>query len=176
MTSSFVEILARHDGPWKLFAAMGADAKGRPLGAWVPEKTAEPIDDAFALMDKGGIEAVAVWSMSEQQFCVTVEPSDRRIWDVEREDWRAKARTLTRETSAEIAKTAPPVRLADDVTPDVMRQVLKLRATMNEKGRPMGYVAIEIAMGQGDQKKGFWTMKILRAAAGILARGSADKE
>jgi hypothetical protein len=155
MTKSYIPILSRHSGAWRIYLAFAPDAKGRPQGAWDPERCTEPVDRALELLGKPGTLWAHVWSMSEQQFAFTVYPEDRATWEAERDNWRGKAKTMASETSSELAK-AMPARMPSGIDVKAARKVLELRKA------GLGYVAIETEMGITG-KKGFWAWKIVKA-------------
>lgn len=167
LTKSFIQILARHDGPYRLQAVL-PDEKGpkgsmRPQTVWMPDRTSDPVEAAMKLMaeSSGSIVTVHAWSDSEQQFVLTVKERDRAMWEAERTGWREAARTIQKETSAVIALTRPPAKAPDGLTQEIIDRVHYMRSVLGENGRPTPYMAIEL-MILGETKKGFWAMNVLK--------------
>lgn len=157
MTSSFVKILARHEGPWKLCASLPVDAKGRSSTMWIGMKTDDPVGTALGILEdsEDSIVSIKAWSESEQQFVLTIDKGDRAVWDAEKENWKQKVRELARAEAAELPKRE--IKAPQGVAASDTERVLTLRAS------GMGYVAIEKEFGI-ENKKGFWAWKIVKAA------------
>lgn len=153
-TSSFVKVLARHDGPWRLAVSMPADHKGRRETMWLPERRSDPIGDALAFMSETGVDSVSAWSESEGQFVMTITPDDAAVWAAEGVNWREAIKAARKEVKE--ALPARPVKLPPELKKDDVERVLELRAT------GMGYVHIEAELGI-EGKKGFWAWKIVKA-------------
>ncbi len=168
MTKSFVQILARHEGPWKLRALLPDGPKGKPRAEWMPTKTADPVSDAFGLMDKNpSISSVVAWSESEQQFVLTIDRADRDVWEKERGNWREAVKLAAKTTAAAIPERV--LKIPAGIDAETVRKVLAARAS------GLGYVAVDAKFGVYG-KKGFWSWKICKAAAGMKAVAAERKE
>lgn len=160
MTSSFVAILSRHTGPYKLYINFhvpeGTKKKDRDTyaGQWWPEKTKDPVEDAYKMLAPG-IRAINVWSCSEECFVLTVMEEDRPTWEREREGWMDTARAMRKEAAPVVV-----LRLQEGTSPETVRKVLALRAG------GMGYVAIDREFGI-EGKKGWWSWKIVKVASAM---------
>ena len=71
-TRFFVEIFARHEGPYIPIVYM---PEGKGFARVERPRTMDPIPEARAMADKSGL-AVYIWSVPEQQFATVVRPGN----------------------------------------------------------------------------------------------------